>query len=127
MQGVGPLIAASPTRHDPMGLVSPIDIQQFQQNQALWATPLRSDPGMESQTPFQQLVSDVNLWTEAVPCLLLYKHTGDLFIKPQLLCYVTKINWAENARGSLSLSAISLTRRPNLGVATSRLTAEIYC
>lgn len=38
MSGVGPLIAASPTRHnDPnMATIQPIEISQFAQNPALW-------------------------------------------------------------------------------------------
>ncbi len=74
MQGLGPLIAASPSRHEPIPMLAGIDVQQFHQNAAaaaaaaagaaVWAPiPVphgaapTEPPTLESQTPFQQLVS----------------------------------------------------------------------
>ncbi|KRZ56095.1 Nodal modulator 1, partial [Trichinella nativa] len=73
MQGVGPLIASSPSRHD-VPLISAIEVQQYQQN-AVWMKsagrtmhdyqpampddlPTTSAVGQDSQTPFQQLMHD---------------------------------------------------------------------
>ncbi|KRZ23134.1 Nodal modulator 1 [Trichinella pseudospiralis] len=73
MQGVGPLIASSPSRHD-VPMISAIEVQQYQQN-AVWMKsagrtmhdyqpampddlPTTSAVGQDSQTPFQQLMHD---------------------------------------------------------------------
>jgi len=59
IQGVGPLIAASPTRHDAMPMVQPLDVQHFQQHPSIWASLGPADPSLESHTPaFQQLIQE---------------------------------------------------------------------
>uniref|UniRef100_A0A914VM26 Uncharacterized protein n=1 Tax=Plectus sambesii TaxID=2011161 RepID=A0A914VM26_9BILA len=61
MQGLGPLIAGSPTTHDSMPLGQAIDVQHYQQNAALWGGAMSMDGCMDSQPPpFQQLVSTYN-------------------------------------------------------------------
>lgn len=59
MQGIGPLIAGSPTTHDAMPLGQPLDVQHYQQSPALWGGGMSMDGCMDPQPPpFQQLVSE---------------------------------------------------------------------
>ncbi|KFD61884.1 hypothetical protein M514_01074 [Trichuris suis] len=71
MQGVGPMIANSPSTHD-VPMISAIEIQQYHQTPAwmrsasgihdystsLSGEDVQSTTGQESQTPFQQLINE---------------------------------------------------------------------